>query len=59
MKCYLCANEVEKDSKLCCSCNNERMRAALIDRISAGGFLTYNNALNFSEDKWIEHKSHA
>lgn len=54
MKCKLCHNEIEKNSKLCANCNNNRMLNASCDRIFAGTGLTFSNVEKYSEANFIK-----
>lgn len=55
MKCVLCKNRAEENSKLCGVCNNARMVAASCDRILNQEGLTYSNVEKYSEENWIGH----
>lgn len=52
-KCEICHNEAIDNSRLCANCNNERLRAASLDRIWSGRGLNFENAEKFSEESWI------
>lgn len=54
IKCALCDNEVDGDGILCHTHNWERLTAASAARIMAGTGLTYSNAAEFTQEKWVE-----